>query len=379
MDKNPEHEEAMDQLVQNEVDVMKTISHPNVVNLLNYSMSENLIKPNGDSKEVYYLALELATGGELFDFLAETGPFSEELTRYYFKQLITTFAYLNENGVSHRDLKPENIMFDQDYNLKIADFGLSSDKALNFSKKGTLNYMAPEVLEGCAYNGHCVDLFAIGIITFLIYSKHPPFLKAANNDQYYRLLIGNRQDLFWAFHSKSKEEGYYSESLRDLLQWLFAFNPMERPSISEIMSHEWFNGPVPTHDEVKEIIELKKAAVLKENYQPDSEVPFSGSDPSTVGSTTWRSFGADENSTRKAAIYVPELKRFTQFFSTSEADILLGTFVLFAEKNGNEVKIDNDQYSATMKIAKEEEDEDPEMEMEIRVNVLQVDEKAPKY
>lgn len=154
MDKNPDHEEAMDKLVQNEIDVMKSVSHPSIVNLLNYSVSENLIKPNGDKKEVYYLAMELATGGELFDFLAEAGPFSEELTRYYFKQLIDVFAYLSENGISHRDLKPENIMFDQDYNLKIADFGLSSDKALNFSKKGTLNYMAPEVLEGCAYNGH---------------------------------------------------------------------------------------------------------------------------------------------------------------------------------------------------------------------------------
>lgn len=154
MDKNPEHEEAMNELVLNEISIMNLITHPNIVNLLNYSMSDLLIKPNGESKDVYYLSLELAPGGELFDFLAETGSFSEELTRYYFKQLVDAFAYLNENGISHRDLKPENIMFDQDYNLKIADFGFSSAKPLNFSKKGTLNYMAPEVLEGCAYNGH---------------------------------------------------------------------------------------------------------------------------------------------------------------------------------------------------------------------------------
>ena len=88
-------------------------------------------------------------------------------------------------------------------------------------------------------------------------SKHQPFFRAQGNDQYYRLLMGNRDDLFWAFHSKNKKEGFYSESFKDLMGWLFSFNPMERPSISEIMAHDWYNGPVPTHEEIKEIIEGK--------------------------------------------------------------------------------------------------------------------------
>ncbi len=150
--------------------------------------------------------------------------------------------------------------------------------------------------------------------------------------------MGNREDLFWAFHSKSKEEGYYSESLRDLLQWLFSFNPMERPSISEIMAHEWFNGPVPTQEEVKEIIEQKKAAVLKENYHPDDEVPVISPDSSTIASTTWRSHSGEENDSRKAAVYVPEMKRLTQFFSTAEPDTLINTFGSFCGKKGNEIK-----------------------------------------
>lgn len=148
MDKNPEHEEAMLNLVKNEVEVMSMIAHPNIVNLLNYSFSDSLIKPSGDSKEVFYLALELAVGGELFDFLAETGAFSEDVARFYFYQLIDVFSYLNENGISHRDIKPENIMFDHEYNLKLADFGFSSSVPLNQSKKGTINYMAPEIIEG---------------------------------------------------------------------------------------------------------------------------------------------------------------------------------------------------------------------------------------
>lgn len=148
MDKNPEHEEAMMALVGNEVDIMSSITHPNIVNLLNYSYSDHLVKPNGDSKEVFFLAIELAVGGELFDFLAETGEFTEEFARYYFHQLMSVFSYLNENGISHRDIKPENLMFDHDYNLKLADFGFSSNQPLNQTQKGTINYMAPEIIEG---------------------------------------------------------------------------------------------------------------------------------------------------------------------------------------------------------------------------------------
>jgi len=362
----------MNELVCNEINIMNSITHPYIVNLLNYSLSDSLIKPNGDSKEVYYLSLELAPGGELFDFLAETGEFSEEMTRYYFRQLLDAFAYLNENGISHRDLKPENIMFDQDYNIKITDFGFSSSKPLNFSKKGTLNYMAPEVLEGCAYTGHYADLFSLAIIAFLILSKHPPFLRAQTSDQYYRLLLGNRDDLFWTIHSKNKPEGFYSESFKDLMNWMFSYNPMQRPSISEIMAHEWYNGPVPTQDEVKDIIEAKKASSIKANYQPDAISPSSSPSVTTSGSTIWRSEG-DENIERKVSKYYSELKRLTQFFSTYEPDILFNALALFAEKC-QESKFYTEDYSAKLKFGKEEEPD-----LEVRVNILEVSDKSPKY
>lgn len=88
MDRNPEHEEAMLSIVSNEVDIMSILNHPNIINLLNYSFTDSLIKPNGETKDIFYLALELAPNGELFDFIAQTGAFSEEFARYYFHQLM---------------------------------------------------------------------------------------------------------------------------------------------------------------------------------------------------------------------------------------------------------------------------------------------------
>ena len=131
----------------------------------------------GSKKEtVSYISLEYAQGGQLFDFIKFSGgPFSEKICKFYFKQLINGLKYLYEQGYSHRDLKPENLLFDEHFNLKIADFGfatLSVGKlGTGFLKTymvGTERYLAPEIHEKLPYSGPAVDVFSAGIILFLI-------------------------------------------------------------------------------------------------------------------------------------------------------------------------------------------------------------------
>mmetsp|Transcript_33552 Transcript_33552/g.38545 ORF Transcript_33552/g.38545 Transcript_33552/m.38545 type:complete len:87 (+) Transcript_33552:143-403(+) len=74
-------------VVQNEIKTMKSLSHPNIINLIDSSDTAEFVKANGVKREVFYLALELASGGELFDLIAQTGRFSEETARFYFHQL----------------------------------------------------------------------------------------------------------------------------------------------------------------------------------------------------------------------------------------------------------------------------------------------------
>lgn len=70
--------------------------------------------------------LELVGGGELFDLVALGGRLEEKYARYYFKQLMEGLGYCHSSGVAHRDLKPENLMLDNNFNLKIADFGFAA-------------------------------------------------------------------------------------------------------------------------------------------------------------------------------------------------------------------------------------------------------------
>ena len=79
-----------------------------------------------ETRPVMMIVQELAIAGELFGLLMHTGPLSEDLARFYFRQMIEGLSYMHDSGVVHRDLKPENLVLDHHYNLKIIDVGLAA-------------------------------------------------------------------------------------------------------------------------------------------------------------------------------------------------------------------------------------------------------------
>ena len=110
--------------------------------------------------------------------------------------------YLHQKGYAHRDIKPENILLSQLFILKIADFGFScqlkgkDNSGVLHTKLGTEGYMAPEIANK-KYEGKSVDIFASGVILFIMYAGNPPFEKATPNDPYYKLIKEKRFDIFW--------------------------------------------------------------------------------------------------------------------------------------------------------------------------------------
>ena len=281
--------------------------------------SADYVKKNGKSYKVVAIVLELVSGGEVFDYVKISGRFSEEVARIYFRILIESnlslpispkcqlaLEHCHQNGVAHRDLKLENLLFDDNFNLKIADFGYATSiRGKNGSGKlhtilGTESYMAPEIHAGKAYSGTAVDIFACGVILFIMLSGNPPFLKAdAKSDSYYKLFKTNEQLTFWTAHSNHMteqlgREGFYSEEFMDLMNGMLAYNPQNRPTIEQIKAHPWYNGPIAdiqalqtefmerrvmVDDEMRQQREASKEAKLLAKLQNNSHQNFSGYRP----------------------------------------------------------------------------------------------------
>ena len=253
MNKNMDPETT--KLVMTEVEALKNLDeHDNILKILEHA--EAIYESKGREKKVTYIALEIASGGELFDFVACSGPFNENIARYYFKEFMAGLKYCHEKGYSHRDLKPENLMLDSNFVLKIADFGFAGpvegrDGGGTLSTNlGTMNYMAPEIHLNQEYDGKKVDLFAAAIILFIMVSEHPPFTAARPDDPFYRCLAANRSDIFWKTHLKEKEANFYSEDFKDLVGGLLALDPLTRPSIEQVLEHPWMQGDTPSKDEI---------------------------------------------------------------------------------------------------------------------------------
>ena len=191
---NPSFNDRAFKLLKEEVDATTQLDHPHVVKYFEFKENSTMIKKDGTPVQVAYIAQEMISGGELFDYVSYSGPFSEPIAKYYFKQMLLGVHYIHSKGFSHRDLKPENILLDKFYDVKIVDFGFAcplegrDGSGANTSTIGTPGYMAPEILSHQPYQGQMVDLFALGVILFILYSGHPPFSMANDDDKYFKLL-----------------------------------------------------------------------------------------------------------------------------------------------------------------------------------------------
>lgn len=105
--------------MQTEIEILKTLDHPNVVKLIDVYEDEKHI----------CLVMELMEGGELFDQILSKECFLEEEARVACKVMINAIKYCHEHEIVHRDIKPENLLLKSGdaglESLKIADFGLA--------------------------------------------------------------------------------------------------------------------------------------------------------------------------------------------------------------------------------------------------------------
>jgi serine/threonine protein kinase len=267
--------------VEREIAAMKAIQHRNVIQLKFVDWDAQYEKKDGTKTDIILVVLELATGGELFEFLSFTGAFEEKIARTYFHQLIAGIGYCHSQGVVHRDLKPENLLMDQNFLLKLADFGFSrvfnpdgdaKEKVMQ-TECGTTGYMAPEMFRGFdrrkqGYDATATDVWACGVILFIMLAGFPPFQKPNASDWWFDKLMKKNFKAFWSAHCRSAK---FSEEAKDLLIRILNPDPVARITVEGITKHDWYNDKTISESDLAENFGKKKKIIDAENRKLKSQ------------------------------------------------------------------------------------------------------------
>ncbi|KAJ5536228.1 hypothetical protein N7513_009414 [Penicillium frequentans] len=168
-------------------------------------------------------------GMDLFDYIELKANMEESECRSIFKQVVSAIHHLHTRAlVVHRDIKDENVILDGEGRIKLIDFGSAA-----YIKNGpfdvfvgTIDYAAPEVLQGKSYRGKEQDIWALGILLYTIVYKENPFY---NVDE---ILDHPLRIPFLPF----------SEECIDLIRKMLDRDVDNRLTITEVLEHPWMTG-----------------------------------------------------------------------------------------------------------------------------------------
>jgi calcium-dependent protein kinase len=153
------------QYIGNEFETLKKLAHPNIVKLIDLYH---------DNSHFYYIT-ELCPGNNLLEDIMKGKKFSEPDLKIIIKQLFQAINYCHLHQICHRDIKPDNIVLVNNNEVKLIDFGTACKCNEEMTEaRGTLMYMAPELLEKKRYDEKC-DIWAIGIVMYTMITGVFPY------------------------------------------------------------------------------------------------------------------------------------------------------------------------------------------------------------
>ncbi|ORY52764.1 Pkinase-domain-containing protein, partial [Neocallimastix californiae] len=213
------------EIYRKRLQLMMRLDHPNIIKI--YQVIE--------SEEETLIVMEYAPGGELIDYILTKKHLNETEARKFFRQIISAIDHCHMANVVHRDLKLENLLLSKEKNILITDFGLGrtfdgSTKDYMTTFCGTPNYAAVELISGIPYIGVKSDIWALGVILYVMMTGKPPFDGRSINALYRRI---KRIDY--------KVPSYFSKDLANLLAKIFVRDPEQRASINDLRDDPWVN------------------------------------------------------------------------------------------------------------------------------------------
>jgi len=240
--------------LQNEVEILATLDHPNVVKQFEIFEDDNQM----------YLVLEILSGGELFDRIVEKEHYSEKEAADTIRPIIDSVRYCHSLDIIHRDLKPENLLYctkDESSIIKVTDFGLARyiEGDLAYTACGTPGYVAPEILEGKGY-GREVDYWSIGVILYIMLSGFPPFYHE-NNHTLFEMI----KKCDFEFTAPYWDD--ISDNAKDLITKILVADPKKRLNADEILAHPWITSESTPRQDMPKLIETIREFNAKRKFK----------------------------------------------------------------------------------------------------------------
>uniref|UniRef100_A0A8C3A0Z4 Serine/threonine-protein kinase DCLK2 n=1 Tax=Cyclopterus lumpus TaxID=8103 RepID=A0A8C3A0Z4_CYCLU len=215
-------------LIENEVAVLRRVRHPSIIQLIEVDETSSQL----------FLVMELVKGGDLFDAITSSTKYSERDSSAMVFNLGGAVKYLHQMNIVHRDIKPENLLVceypDGTKSLKLGDFGLATVvEGPLYTVCGTPTYVAPEIIGETGY-GLKVDIWAAGVITYILLCGFPPF-RSENNVQeelFDQILRGKLE-------FPSPDWDAISLPAKMLISQMLQVNVDTRFTAEEILAHPW--------------------------------------------------------------------------------------------------------------------------------------------
>lgn len=216
-------------LLQNEINTMRRLHHPHIIQLHDVFESPSKV----------ILIIDYCDGGGLFDAIIEKGAFAEKSAKTIFRKLCLALKYLHSQCIVHRDIKIEDLLFKTRLDVSsitLTDFGLCDSCANGplFKPVGTPNYVAPEILQKQEYDTQ-VDMWTIGVILYIILAGFQPF-HDENNDTfklYEKIRVADYESM------DAPEWKGISDEAKDCVRSLLQTDPKKRMTADDALRHPW--------------------------------------------------------------------------------------------------------------------------------------------
>ncbi|KAJ3260168.1 hypothetical protein HK103_001244 [Boothiomyces macroporosus] len=226
--------------VYNSISVRSNLQHPGIIELFDVFEQEGVV----------YMVLELFSGKDLMETIAERGKLSEKETSNILCQILLALKYVHSKGITVCNLSPETVLVsenpDSGFTIKLNDFKSAAKRRDMIFEEISPVFAAPEIL----IDGHCQpksDMWAVGVIAYLMICGYPPFFRT-------KLKCLEKDIIAGKYEFNKPWWNCISDCSKNLIRNLLLVDVDERLSASEALDHQFINprqSEIDLHEELR--------------------------------------------------------------------------------------------------------------------------------